>query len=387
MNKWLSALTKEWLEAIRDKRSIMTALIIPFFMPLLMGGVLTFIIDKQTKTQYNIAITGAENLAPLIQQLDRSNAEYTLVESVASIDVLLEEYDAVIAFDKAFEDDFNNLAAAHVLVWSNSSNTKSRSAGGFVRANLSKVSATIASQRMLARGVPTQLQAPLSIVVKDTAVPGSRAAMILGSMPGMIIFVAFACALATAIDTTSGERERLSLEPLLVQPMSTFGIMTSKWVVVSVFGWMGSMITVLVLNVVMSYVPLHEFGISWNIAWEQLAVIALQLLPVAMLAAALMLLVALAAKTFKEAQTLLGILQVLPLVGLMAIDMSEKEMTGIWLSIPFISQQQFIKSHLTASSVDTIWMAVGTLITILIAFFVIHLAARKLNNPHGLLSN
>ncbi|RMA79410.1 ABC transporter permease [Umboniibacter marinipuniceus] len=387
MIQWFSAIKKEWLEAIRDKRSIAMALIIPIMMPAMMGGVIGFLIEKESSSSFDVAVVNS-HLAP--DMLPHLAGERMQIEALEpgnyNPEELLEEYDAVLIIDEDFSSDLIQFSPATSELWFNSSQSTSNGAARQLRAKLGALSRQLTQQRMTGFGVPTVAMRPIAIVSRDTAKPGSRAAIVLGSMPGMIIFAAFACALATAIDTTSGERERLSLEPLLVQPASTWLLMCSKWSVVTAFGWIGAALTAVLLSVVMSLLPLQELGISWQVSYSALAMVCFQLLPVAMFAGALMLLVALKAKSFKEAQTLLGILQIAPLVGLMAIDLSDKVIEQELLLIPFVSQQQIIKASFSADASFDLWAWGGVAITVALALGVLALASRSLNKPHRLLS-
>ncbi|WP_298634576.1 ABC transporter permease [uncultured Umboniibacter sp.] len=387
MIQWLSAIKKEWLEAIRDKRSIAMALIIPLMMPAMMGGVIAFLIEKESSSTFEVAIVNSQLAPDTIPHLADARLNVTALEAgVYDPEALLEDYDAVLVLGEGFVEDLVQFAPANSELWYNSSQSTSNGAARQLRAKISGLSRQLTQQRMTGFGVPSAAMRPIAVVSRDTAKPGSRAAIVLGSMPGMIIFAAFACALATAIDTTSGERERLSLEPLLVQPASTWLLMCSKWSVVAAFGWIGAALTAVLLSLVMSLLPLQELGISWQVSYSALAMVCFQLLPVAMFAGALMLLVALKAKSFKEAQTLLGILQIAPLVGLMAIDLSDKVIEQELLLIPFVSQQQIIKASFSADASFDLWAWGGVAITIALSLAVLSLASRSLNKPHRLLS-
>ena len=387
MMQWLSAIKKEWLEAVRDKRSIAMALIIPLMMPAMMGGVIAFLIEKESSSTFDVAIVNSQLAPDMIPHLTDARLTVTALDADDyDPETLLQDYDAVLVLDDEFVEDLVQFSPARSELWYNSSQSTSNGAARQLRAKINGLSRQLVQQRMTGFGVPTAAMRPISVVSRDTAKPGSRAAIVLGSMPGMIIFAAFACALATAIDTTSGERERLSLEPLLVQPASTWLLMCSKWSVVTAFGWIGAALTAVLLSVVMSLLPLQELGISWQVSYSALAMVCFQLLPVAMFAGALMLLVALKAKSFKEAQTLLGILQIAPLVGLMAIDLSDKVIEKELLLIPFVSQQQIIKASFSADTSFDVWAWGGVAITIALSLAVLALASRSLNKPHRLLS-
>jgi len=380
------ALKKEITEAIRDRRSLMMAMVIPILMPLMTFGIVNFLISKESTSRFDVAIVGSEYAPGLIDMLGSSRVDLHLVDA-NDAEVLLRDYDAVLVVSEAFVERFESMSPAELTLWYDSSRNTSSSSARIMRSQLSRVETIVTQQRMLARGVSGELSNVIDVVNYDTAHRGSRAAIVMGSMPGMIIFAAFACALATAIDTTSGERERLSLEPLLMQPMSTTTLMISKWGVVTLFGWVGASLTAVILHLVMMKTPLYELGMSWQVETVDLFVMTVVLLPVAMMAAGVMLLVSLSAKSFKEAQTLLGILQIAPLVVLMAIDISQAKIEGTVAMIPLVAQQKLIKGALTGSYELDLMLVLGTLATILLGLLFVLGAAKILRRPHRLLSS
>ncbi len=383
-----AAFLKEALEAIRDRRSLLMAMVIPLLMPMMTFGIVNFLISKESTSRFDVAVIGIESAPGLRDLLESSRVDLAFLDEGADdIESLLNDFDTVVVIDADFVADFEAMTPAQITLWYDTSRSTSSSASRLMRGQLNRIESTVYRQRLLARGVNSEMLNVIDIDSHDTAHKGSRSAIVMGSMPGMIIFAAFACALATAIDTTSGERERLSLEPLLMQPMSTFTLMTSKWLVVTLFGWIGASLTAIVLHIVMSNTPLYELGMSWQVGVGDLVVMTIVLLPVAMLAAGIMLLVSLSAKSFKEAQTLLGILQIVPLIALMAIDISQAKVEGGLALIPLVAQQKLIKGALTGSYEIDLMLLLGTLITFILGVLFVYAAAKVLSRPHRLLSN
>jgi sodium transport system permease protein len=156
--------------------------------------------------------------------------------------------------------------------------------------------------RLAVRGVAAGTLEPVQIEERDLANPASRAAQLATLVPYFVLMAVLYGALNAALDTTAGERERGSLEPLLMNPTSRLALVLGKW---------GAVATVAVLIAVLSC--LSFLPGQWLLRSETLAAmfqfgpreaalfIAL-LLPLAGALAALLMAIAIRCKTFKEAQ-------------------------------------------------------------------------------------
>ena len=85
------------------------------------------------------------------------------------------------------------------------------------------------------RGIDPGLSRPIDTTEVDVASPAARALTMLASLPYFLVLVVFMGGFYLAIDTTAGEREHGSLEPLLTQPTSRTQIVLGKIVATSVF--------------------------------------------------------------------------------------------------------------------------------------------------------
>jgi sodium transport system permease protein len=117
-----------------------------------------------------------------------------------------------------------------------------------------------AALRLVARGVSPDIIDPVTVVRIDVASQQSRVQSILGIVPFFVIMAAFVCGMGVAVDVTAGERERKSLEPLLVNPVPRYTIIIGKWMAAVLFSAVG-LVLVMVLNFFsLSRVPLEEVG-------------------------------------------------------------------------------------------------------------------------------
>ncbi len=86
----------------------------------------------------------------------------------------------------------------------------------------------IAAQRLALRGVDTQRLAPMAVQDVDVATPAARAQLVLGMLSFFIMLSLLTGGMYLAIDTTVGERERGTLEPLLAAPVPRGSLLLGK---------------------------------------------------------------------------------------------------------------------------------------------------------------
>jgi sodium transport system permease protein len=138
-----------------------------------------------------------------------------------------------------------------------------------------------------------------------------------------VLMAAFMSGLSVAIDSSAGERERNVLEMLLCQPVSTFKIVLAKLCCASTISIIGVTLTLVLTSFSVSFVDLTKIGATFNLNVYMVLFLILLLLPISFFASALQLFVSFQAKSFKEAQSTVSMIIMLPAmipVALMFID-------------------------------------------------------------------
>jgi sodium transport system permease protein len=171
---------------------------------------------------------------------------------------------------------------------------------------------TLGALRLLARGVSPSVAHPARVNSVDLATPEQAAAKLLYVVPMMLMLSAFAGGMNIAIDTTAGERERKSLEALLLTPASRLGLFAGKWLTATLAATMVTALGTSLFALVPPLLPLEELGLRMNFDWSSALVTLLWLIPLAGFGVALEMLVASFARTFKEAQTYLSLFLLVP---------------------------------------------------------------------------
>lgn len=186
---------------------------------------------------------------------------------------------------------------------------------GLVRrleAALSETLQTFGALRLLARGVSPSVAHPVRVSSIDLATPEQAAAKLLYVVPMMLMLSAFAGGMNIAIDTTAGERERKSLEALLLTPAARLGLLAGKWLTATLAATVVTALGTFLFALVPPLLPLEELGLRMNFTWSSAVLTLLWLVPLAGFGVALEMLLASFARTFKEAQTYLSLFLLIP---------------------------------------------------------------------------
>lgn len=167
------------------------------------------------------------------------------------------------------------------------------------------------------RGVAGELLAPVRVEERDLASTATRGAQVTGMLPFFVLMAVLYGALNAALDSTAGERERGSLEPLLMNPAEPGAIVAGKWAAVASVGMLIAVLSSL------SFIPaqwllrsdtlaaLFQYGLT-EAAWFLVV-----LLPFAAALSAVLMAVAIRCRSVKEAQASTGV--VVLLVSLMPL--------------------------------------------------------------------
>jgi sodium transport system permease protein len=234
----------------------------------------------------------------------------------------------------------------------------------------------------MARGVsPTSVQV-LTIENVDVATPQSMAAMVLYLVPFFLVFAVFGGGMYLAIDATAGERERGSLEPLLINPVGRAELVLGKLGAIIVFSVLAVLGTLVGFAVMLRLLPLEKlFGVSLMLDPLALAGVFLIALPMTLLASALQMVIGSYTRSYKEAQSYLGFLPLVPGLPGMVIGLIPFKIELWAMLIPAFGQQLLINQVLRGEEVSPLNVSVSALVTVVagmaLVLFTIRLYERE----------
>ncbi|MFI2813223.1 MULTISPECIES: ABC transporter permease [Microbulbifer] len=372
-------LHKEFLEAWRDRRALWMAVCFSLLFPAMLAGGSIFMVKKQAEEISRLALLGSASAPLLEQRLRGGGLEVDALAEGDPAELLAGDYDIVLWVQEGFAEEYRNFGAPPLYLYIDSSSSSSPRAQRHLQERLGALQQLVVQQRVTARGLAPQLLAPWRLEVRDVSTPSRRGAVLLAMVPGLLILTLFVASLATSVDTSAGERERLSLETLLLQPLPGWQVILAKTLAVASMGWAGALLALVALVSLMPLMPLAELGIQQATTLSGVLTMGLLLLPLALLVAVVQILLALRSGSFKDAQTQLSILQVAPVLLLMMLDMSRVELGGFfWQLVPLVGQQQWLKALLVGESVPAATLLAGSAATLLLVAVAIRLGARAL---------
>ena len=334
----LAIVHKELLDGVRDRRAVLSAFSFPLFAPLLIAFMLNSLATR-TEDPLELAIIGGENAPELVNFLENQGVE--LQETPEDPALAIEDgvLDVVLVIPQDYGEDFRQGRPATVQMMVDNSQDTARSGIITVRALLGAYSSHIGALRLLARGVDPGLVSPLSIDEIDQSNPQKQAANLLDMIIMFVVLGAFVCSMYIAIEAAAGERERKSLEPLLINPVSRAVLVTGKWLAAVAFGFVGVVFTLLVMMAAIGSIPLETLGFRIVLTPTVGLWIFLIAAPLAPLAGALQLLIASFTRSFKEAQLYISLSLTLPMLPGLIMSLKPVK-TAEWMySVPLLSQQ------------------------------------------------
>ena len=288
------------------------------------------------------------------------------------------DVDLVLVIDEEYGERFRSVRPAVVRIVHDSSRTASRRTIGRMRTLLRAYSSQVAVLRLIARGVSPEVVQAVRVDDLDLATPAQSAARFFAMLPMFLIMVAFIGGMNVAIDATAGERERQSLEPLLVNPVSRAALTTGKWITTCLFGLVATVLTLLVFVLMMRFVPLEDLDVQLGLGARQLLLMSVVIAPLALLASALQMFVATFARSFKEAQTYVSLLIFVPIIPSTVLQFYPLQSTGWMMLVPALSHHLLLVDVMGGEPVMAPSVATSAVATTLLAIGFLALTSRLL---------
>ncbi len=347
--KWRIVFLKEFRETSRDRRSLGLLVLFTLMYPVMLGIILNQQIKRATRPEregMELAVINSVQAPNLMAQLKQKNItvqpmgpmdDEAITELLRSRKVV-----ALLRITDKYAENYQAMRPARVELWFDSASENGPRQRD-VEEVLHAYSTSVASARLLAHGVSPATVAPVQLQRYDTGTNAARSAGLIGTILGFLFFPAFICGLSAAVDSTAGERERRSLEVLMSQPARAWELVAGKWLAAASLAVIGITLELFLAHAILSWLPLEEIGMSWRVTTADLLLVCLASVPLSLLAAALQIAVAMNAKSFKEAQSVLSFVLLVPMVPGIAVSMLELK-TSLWMYlVPMLSNQTLLR--------------------------------------------
>ncbi|MDE2195774.1 MAG: ABC transporter permease [Gammaproteobacteria bacterium] len=370
---------KELIDNLRDRRTLLTVLVFgPLFGPVFYAVMMNTIVNKQIGNldqPLKLPVRGASYAPNLVSYLQQNNTVIEAAPADPRQAVKAGKADVVLVIPREYAEAFRAGKPAPVELVMDASQEAAGKNINRTRTLLQNYGREIAALRLLARGVDPRAIAPLAIEDVDVSTPQSRAVLVLGMVPYFFLFAAIIGAFYLAIDTTAGERERGSLEPLLTTAVPRGTLVAGKLAAVSFYSAVSLALDILALYWCQGLFPAAKLGIAVNFDLPAALAAFLVMVPFCLFIAALLAVVASFTRSYKEAQTWLSFIFILPLIPVLALLLFPAQ-PALWMMlVPAMSQDVLMTALIKGQELSGGFVAVSVVVTLAAGLLLARLAA------------
>jgi len=380
MNAVRVVLRKEMVESLRDRRVLLNALVLgPLLTPLLFLLLVHLVVGREHELADKplpVAVIGAGNAPGLVQALRQEGMEVRPAPEDPEAAVREQQLDVALRIPDHFAADWRAGTPAQVELIFDSSRQEARGQVERLQAMIESYSHRVGALRLLARGIAPAVASPVLQVARDQATPQARGALLLGMLPYFLVLTALVGGMWLAIDSTAGERERQSLEPLLINPVPRSQVLLGKTLATALFGMASLVLGLLAFWAVSQLMPGDEPTLARIIGPRFVATVLPVMVPLVLLIAIAQIWVASFARSFREAQTYVSLAQLVPLIPSMLM-MYLPVRQQLWMSaVPLFGQQFTILRLLRGEDLSAVAITLGAGATLLASAGVFWLTLR-----------
>lgn len=391
--KFMIVLRKELTDAVRDRRALGMILLFVVMYPAILWFSVHNMISKATEADresIDIVVIGGAQVPTLLAQLAQRNVNADMRDGMTEQQIgdLLRArgHVAVLRVPAAFSEDYQAMRPAPIELWYDSSADIQPAKLRRLELLARQYNNGIAQARLLAHGVSPAALMPIDLRQYDIASSASRSVGLVGILLGSFFAAAFFFSLHTAMDSTAGERERRSLEVLLAQPARPFDIITGKWLAAASLSVAGLTLELIVAHLILKWMPLEEIGMSWQLGFPTLLAVCAASIPLCMLAAALEIALAMNARSFKEAQALMGFAMLIPLLPAIIVPMFGITSARWMYLVPILANQTLLGELAKGQSVGILAYVLTAGVALLAALLAVSFAAWRLKSERYVLA-
>ncbi|HET9668394.1 MAG TPA: ABC transporter permease [Casimicrobiaceae bacterium] len=377
----LAIVRKELVDTFRDRRSGTVTLL----SSILAGPILLILIFNLMARQVDRAleltlpVKGAEHAPALVAFLERQQVTITQAPGDYENAIRRGDLDVVLVVDDAFAADVARGKPGRVRLVYDRSRDRARPSIEQAETLLRAYGGLWGEQRLLLRGVAATVGNPLRIESADLATPQQSGALVLFLVAYYGLFAALMGGMAVALDTTAGERERQSLEPLLTTPARPIEIVVGKWLAVVAFDALVVALTLTGFYLTLAFAPLPPVGVPFLFGAREFGRFLVVLVPMILMLPAILLYVGSRARAYREAQANVSVLLfVVSLIPLVQLFMQRKE--PAWLMfVPVSAQYSLLNTSLRGEAPALAQLALSWLAPLLLIVVALAAFARRLS--------
>jgi sodium transport system permease protein len=376
----LTVAKKELTDHMRDKRTTLLVLLLSIAMgPAILMGLGYFMSSIEQKFEKKeVFVQGEANSPELVNFMQRQ--DMTIKQPKPEFRALIKEgkHDAVLVIPKNFSQKLIEGDAKVELVYDDTRQDAGNAAISVLRGIMRGFNQEVASQRLTARGVSSAILRPVEVENTNLGTAAQRAAALLFIIPWITLIGCVTGCTSMAVDLGAGERERGSLEPLLMTPIAREALVLGKALAVSLYAFGIAILTMLGFALTLKFGNLPNIGGVISLSFQQYVVFFAMLATFAPAMALVQILLSTYGRTFKEGQTYAAYaIQVIALLPVVAMLGQFKD--AAWqLFVPVLAQLMVITRILRGETVEVMHYLIPAAINITIFVACVVLIGRLL---------
>lgn len=374
---------KEVIENLRDRRVIFSAF---FFGVLLAPAIFALtttmaskrVVQDQDKP-LSLPVVGAQHAPNLLRFLRENGVEpkNETYSTTAAIEAVREgKRDFILIVSPRYEEKLNAGEPAPLDLIVDTSNNNTAASSARAQRLLDAYGRQLAALRLLVRGISPVVIDPVDVRAIDVATPAGRSLLILGMMTYFCLMSMLMGGFYLAIDTTAGERERGSLEPLLSLPVRREELILGKILATAAYMAMSLFLTLSAFSISLRFVPLEALGMSANFGPGVVFAIFAAMLAFVPLGAGLMTVVASFTRSNREAQTWLSVVLLIPMAPIMIAVINSTRPSAALMAVPSLSQHLLATGVMRGDPINIAHFAISVGTTLAAGLAFIGLAMR-----------
>jgi sodium transport system permease protein len=368
---------KEVRENLRDRRTLISAFLTgPLLGPILFVMLLNITLSREldkAEQPLSVPVIGAQYAPNLIDALRQGGVLPGAPVADPGKTVRDQDADVVLRIAADYGSAWRKGQPVQVELFYDSSQRDAATAVARVSQLVEGYARQQGAMRLVARGMSPSTAWPLQVAKRDQATPQSRAVLMFAMLPYFFVITIFMGGMYLAIDLTAGERERQSLEPLFANPVARWKIFLGKLAAICAFSCASLLITLVAFAVVGRFIPAEKLGMELDLGLHFASHVLLLMLPIVLLLAALQSMVAAFAKSYREAQTYLSLLMLVPIIPSLVLVVMPLKAQAWMYAVPLLGQNLGIMQLLRGDGVTMLQLALclgGSLLAALLAIGV-----------------
>ncbi len=376
---------KEWREISRDRRSMLTLLMISFGMPLYLYFIISMIASSaERETDINALLVGGEMAPNMVQFLEEQNITFKTHSTLEEAQEALEAKEVILVIEKEFRANYLNSLPAPVSLYVNRKDNTADGNAGDMKRLIEAYADTVEQARLIARGISPSRTVAINVERYDLTAAGGISNQLAGMILMMLIIASISGTISATADVIAGERERQTLQPLLTQPVSPGTLIVGKWLSLCILGVLFCISAFFISGFTISRAPLEKIGATFYLDIQTIMIGSLSICVLAFFMTSVQTLLATIAKSYREAMTYLPMVMIVPTAVTFVPLFLDVGYDGLMSFLPVFNQTFVLKELLLEGQVPLLQYFGGMATTMAASLVMIAIAMRRFGSEHML---